>query len=181
MPDLTPLSPFGLTTPRHATHGALTLTEVTGQALYSVALSQGADVPCPFDLTLPDVGGLVVQGETLAFWTGPAQWMLACLDGTAIPDLAGYAITDQSDGWVIFDLRAPDAKTLERVLEKLVNLDLRHFPPGQARRTGLAHLSAFVLRMDAGHTRIFGPRSAAGTLWHALDTAARQNSAPLHT
>jgi sarcosine oxidase subunit gamma len=107
--------------------------------------------------------------------------MLACPDGAAMRDFAGCALTDQSDGWVTLDLRAPDAEMLERVLEKLVNLDLRRFQTGQARRAGLAHLSAFVLRMDAGHARIFGPRSAAGTLWHALDTAARQNSAPLHT
>lgn len=181
MPDLTPLSPFGLTTPRHATHGSLTLSEMTGLALYSVALAQGVNVPRPFDLTLPDVGGLVVQGDWLAFWTGPAQWMLSCPDGAAIPDCTGCAVTDQSDGWVTLDLRAPDAATLERVLEKLINLDLRRFQAGQARRTGLAHLAAFVLRLDVGHMRILGPRSAAGTLWHALDTAARQNSAPLHT
>jgi heterotetrameric sarcosine oxidase gamma subunit len=180
VPDLTPLSPFGLTSPRHVTHGPVSLSEVSGLALSSVALLQGAEPPQPFGLTLPEVGGLVQQGGALAFWTAPAQWMLACPDGATVA-AAGCAVTDQTDGWVTLDLRAPDAAPLNRVLEKLVNLDLRAFTAGQARRTGLAHLSVFVLRMDPAFVRILGPRSAAGTLWHALETALRQNSAPLHT
>lgn len=181
MPDLTPLTAFGLTAPRHVTHGTLTVTEGAGIALFSVALGQGADVPRPWGLTLPDVGGLVVQAEVSAFWTGQGQWMLACPDGTAPPTCDGCAVTDQSDGWVTLDLCAPDGATLDGVLEKLVNLDLRAFQPHQARRTGLAHLAVFVLRMDTGHLRVLGPRSAAGTLWHALERAARLYRAPLHT
>lgn len=181
MPDLTLLSPFGLPTPRQATYGALTLTEVSGLALFSLALAQGAITPHPFGLTLPDVGIVNRQGDALAFWTAPGQWLLACPDDQVLPDCDGCAVTDQSDGWVILDLSAPQDVTVERVLEKLINLDLRTFQPGQARRTGLAHLAVFVLRLDAGHVRILGQRSAAGTLWHALESAVRINSAPLHT
>ncbi len=180
MPDLIPLSPFGLSTPREVTHGPLTLTEVSGLALTSIALGQGLE-PAPFGLTLPAVAGLSLQGDTLAFWTAPSQWMLSYPEGAALPALEGCAVTDQTDGWVTLDLRAQDQTTLERALEKLVNLDLRRFTPGQARRTGMAHLSVFVLRMDVNTIRILGPRSAAGTLWRALETAMRLQSAPLHT
>jgi heterotetrameric sarcosine oxidase gamma subunit len=181
VPDLTPLSAFGLTAPRAVVHGPLSLNEVSGLALASLAITRGDKAPRLLDLSLPDVGGLVQQGDMFAFWTGPDQWMLAYPEAGDFLASDNCAVTDQTDGWVILDLCAPDGTALERVLEKLVNLDLRVFPAGQARRTGLAHLSVFVLRRDVASVRILGPRSAAGTLWHAVETVLRLHSAPLHT
>lgn len=53
MPDLSPLTALGETAPATETIGALTLTEVTGTALASLAIGRGATPPQPFGLTLP--------------------------------------------------------------------------------------------------------------------------------
>ena len=181
MPDLTPLGPFGDTAPRKLAFGPVTLSEIAGLALLSVAPGAGARWPAPFGLTEPGVAGVTQADATCAFWCGPGQWMLACPDTVPPPALPGCAVTDQSDGWLICDLTSDDPALLERVLEKLVNLDPLALAPGRVQRTGLAHLSAFVLRLGPGQVRVLGPRSAAGSLWDALARAAARACAPLHT
>ncbi|TIQ13528.1 MAG: sarcosine oxidase subunit gamma, partial [Mesorhizobium sp.] len=57
---------------------------------------------------------------------------------------------------------------------KLVNIDLANFGPGGATRTGLEHMSCFVIRRGDVHAAVLGARSSAGSLWHALETAAKR-------
>lgn len=182
MSDLIPTTALGGTTPRSVTHGALRLTENAVLGLASLALHRGGDAPAPFGLTLPAPGGWV-QGEGVAaFWTGPDQWMIEGenrAEDNFAAELAkaapGCSVTEQTDGWVVFEIKASlGAQPVEQLLQKLINIDLRDFGPGRAQRTGLEHLSVFVIRRAPGEVAVFGMRSAAETLWHALETAVKR-------
>lgn len=179
MTDLIPLTALGAAAPRRAAVGALTLTERPDIALASLALRRGGAVPQPFGLTLPAPGGLSAAGTHAAFWTGTGQWMVMA-EAAAETDLAaalraaapGASVTEQTDGWVAVAVTAPDAATLERLTERLVNLPRGALAPGHASRTLLHHMSVFVLRRTDTELMILGMRSAAQSLWHALETAA---------
>lgn len=177
MADLAPLSALGSAMPRSQRFAALMLTENPSHGLASLSLSPGAAAP-RIGLDLPGPGRWVEGSGRSAFWTGPDQWMIE-FPGQADQDVAallvqeapGCAITEQTDGFVAFDLEGPEAAVLA-VLEKLVNIDLRAFGPGYATRTGLHHMAVFVIRRGAGKVSFLGMRSAAGSLWHALASAA---------
>lgn len=79
------------------------------------------------------------------------------------------SITEQTDAWVRFDLTGTG---LAAVFERLCALDVRSMQPGDATRTVIEHLGTYVIRGTKGMT-VLGPRSAAGSLHHALVTAAR--------
>lgn len=150
MTDLTPICALGAKTPRTVTHGAIRIAENPDLVLTSV-VGQGLDLPGP---------GLFADG---AFWTGPDQWMLER------PAPEGCLITDQTDAWAVFEIEGP----VEPLLEKLVNLDLSRFGPGSATRTGMEHMGVFVIRRSTTRVAVYGMRSAAGSVWHALETAAK--------
>lgn len=154
MTDLAPLCALGSRTPRVVTFGAIRIAENPDLVLTSVILP-GADLPEP---------GCWSDG---AFWTGPDQWMLER------PASEGGITTDQTDAWAVFEIEANEPALL-RLLEKLVNIDLSRFGPGHATRTGLEHMSVFVVRRSVTHIAIFAMRSAAGSVWHALEAAARR-------
>ncbi|MFT3688965.1 sarcosine oxidase subunit gamma [Paenirhodobacter sp.] len=172
MTDLSPLCALG---GRVARHGALSLTENAGLALASLALRRGAAEPVPFGLRLPGPG-LCCAGQGLAaFWTGPGQWFIEATDRAETDfarDLAqhapGCSVTEQTDGWVCFEIEGPGIPAL---MAKLVNIDTAAFGPGCATRTALEHMSVFVIRRAEERLAVLGMRSAAGSLWHALETA----------
>ncbi|TIY01667.1 MAG: sarcosine oxidase subunit gamma, partial [Mesorhizobium sp.] len=66
------------------------------------------------------------------------------------------------------------SRPLNALLSKLVNVDLADFGPGRATRTGLEHMTCFVIRRGDAHIAVLGARSSAGSLWHALETAAKR-------
>ena len=182
MTDLSPLTALGTAEPQALTFGALTLRENSALALASVALRKDAVQPAPFGLALPAPGGWVRDAGIGALWTGPGQWMIEA-EGRAEDDFAsqlvaqcpGCSVTDQTDGFVIFEIASsagPDP--VERLLERLVNLDLGGFGPGSAQRRGFEHMSIFVIRRAADHLAVMGLRSAAGSIWHALSLAAER-------
>jgi len=181
--DLAPLSALGATTPRTDTIGPLSLAEAPDWALASLTARQGQAAACRAALAkltgaeAPGIAG-AAQGDVIgAFWIGPDAWMIEAPYTThsdlaqRAADAAGQAasITDQSDAWVRFDLAG---KGITRVMERLCNLDLERLRPGQARRSAIEHLSCFVIPRDDMLT-LYGPRSGAQSLHHALMTAAR--------
>lgn len=181
MPDLAPITALGAETPRREAFGALTLAENAGLALASLALRRNAARPMPLGLDLPGPGGWAAGEGGAAFWTGPDQWIIAA-EGRAEEDFAaavkaaapGCSVTEQTDAWVAFEITsAAGPAPIVRLLEKTVNIDPEAFGPGSAQRTGLEHLSVFVIRPAEERLTVLGMRSAAGTLWHALETAAR--------
>lgn len=189
MPDLarTPLAPLtalGGQEARSLRHGDLLLTEITDLALASLALGRGADRPQPLGLTLPEPGGWRAADRIAAFWTGPDQWMIEG-PGLAESDFAAEIaaqcpdcpVTEQTDGFAVFEITASSGAGIEAVMAKLVNIDPTRFPAGSATRTGVEHMSVFVIRRAPDRLAILGMRSAAGTLWHALEkTVSRRPS-----
>jgi heterotetrameric sarcosine oxidase gamma subunit len=186
VPDLEPTTALGSDTARILRHGALTVEENTGLALASLALRRDGVEPAPFGLALPGPGGWTAEGDVSALWTGPGQWLVEG-HGRAETDFAadvaaacpGSSVTEQTDGFVAFEVRssAGEAPILS-LMAKLVNLDSARFGPGAASRTGLEHMSVFAIRRAEGHLAVLGMRSAAGTLWHVLETAVARLAGP---
>jgi sarcosine oxidase subunit gamma len=180
--SLQPLTALGKREATTVTHGPFTITERTDVALASVAARKGratdlakaaekAGVPLPGPSTYQ-------QGAPYsAFWTTPEMWfveapyatheLIADLLKSALGDAA--SITEQTDAWVAFDLSAPD---LAPMLERLCNVDFAKVPEGYATRTVMEHLGVYLIKHGLGAARLYGPRSSAESLLHALETAA---------
>lgn len=185
MTDLKPITALGAEAPHSETFGALTITENTGLALASLALRRGAAQPVPMGLALPGPGGWVAGQGLAAFWAGPGLWMIEA-ESRAEEDFArdlksrvpDCSVTEQTDGWVAFEIvSSAGADPILRLLQKLVNIDPAGLAAGRAARTGLEHMSVFVIRRAEDRLAVLGMRSAAGTLWHALETAAARQDA----
>lgn len=177
MTDLQPLCALGQPAPQTRRIGTLALSEEVGLALASLALRRGTAMP-DLGLPLPGPGRWVAGTGLAAFWAGPDQWMIEG-PGQADTDFAariarpGCSVIEQTDGFAAFEIAGP-ADRLVPLLEKLVNVDSARFAPGSATRTGFHHLSVFVIRRAPDRLALLGPRSAAGTLWHALVRAAER-------
>ena len=186
MPDLKPLTALGRSAACNVTYGALTLAENTGLALASLAPRWSCKEPAPFGLSLPGPGLWADNGEIAALWAGFGQWLIEG-PGRAETDFAaevsaacpGCSVTEQTDGFVAFEVRSAAAGApIFALMAKLVNLDPSRFGPGTATRTGLEHMSVFVIRRSADRLAVLGMRSAARTLWHVLETAAARLAEP---
>lgn len=180
MTDLIPITALGATTPRRARFGGLSIVENSGLALASLALHAGQTPPAPFGLTLPDVGKCTGNTETGAFWIGRDQWMIQA-PGRGESDFAAdlraqapkASVTDQTDGFVAFEITSANgALGIEALMAKLVNIDPKTLQPGGVTRTGLDHMSVFLIRRAGNTLCVIGMRTFAGALWHAIATAA---------
>ncbi|MGB0438561.1 MAG: sarcosine oxidase subunit gamma [Paracoccaceae bacterium] len=195
MHDLIAITPMGGQAPRTDTHAGVTLTEVCTVALASVAARAG-QVQATFALITDQIGtqppapgrhagtqaGAQAGTGMQAFWISPDMWMIeapleqyddlaAHLTGLA----AGCAsITEQTDAWCRFDLSGPN---LSAVCALLCPVDLRGMAEGHATglatRTTIDHLGGFLICRSATDLTIYGPRSGAVSLHHALETAMR--------
>lgn len=181
MTDLTPITALGGNAPAQQRFGALRLTENAGLALASLALRQGAQLPTPMGLELPGPGKWVAGHGLAAFWTGPDQWMIEA-ENRATEDFAanlaahaaGCSITEQTDGWAVFEIESDSGDApIRAMMEKLVNLDVMAFGPGGATRTGLHHMSVFLIRRAENKLAIMTMRSTANELWHVLEETAK--------
>ncbi|RWB66290.1 sarcosine oxidase subunit gamma [Mesorhizobium sp.] len=180
MPDLKPVTALGGNDARCVTHGALTLEENVSLALASLALRRGCRQPTPFGLRLPGPGLWVTGGSAAALWIGRDQWLIEG-PGQAEEDFAvkvaaqclGCSLTEQTHGFVAFEICSSAGEApIHAIMARLINLDPSRLRPGAASRTGLDHMGAFVIRRAPDCLAILGIRSAAGSLWHALETAA---------
>ncbi|ETA51746.2 sarcosine oxidase subunit gamma [Ponticoccus alexandrii] len=180
MHDLIAITPLGGHEPRHDHHQGHDLTEVTDVALASVAARLGQEAASA--ALVAEVTGAEApapgRASASAFWMGPDQWMVEAPIATR-EDLAheiaakaqGKAsVTEQTDAWCRFDLKGD---RLWDVLERLCNADVRRFTGGEAIRTAIEHLGCFLVVRAPGHVSVIGPRSSAGSLYHALLTAMR--------
>lgn len=162
--------------------GPLRISERTDVALASLAARKGrlADVTKAAQAAgVPLPGPATHQQGTpySAFWTAPEMWfveapyatheLIADRLRTAFGDSA--SITEQTDAWVIFDLAAPD---LAPILERLCNVDFHAVAEGYATRTMMEHLGVYLIKHGPSAVRIYGPRSSAESLLHAIETAA---------
>ncbi len=177
------LAPLGQATATSVTVGPVTIAENTDTALASLASRLGrekdvAKAAKTMALPLPDPG-LAKSGTTYgAFWLGPEQWMVEApfashedIVAQLRPAFDGAAsITEQTDAWVRFDLSAPN---LPAMFELLCSVDTRKAPVGAATRTIIEHLGCYLIIRAADRYCVYGPRSSAASLQHALITAAK--------
>ncbi len=162
------------------THSACRMEPVELGPITSIALYPGqgkavAKALKPLGLSFPAPNSLSANGPVQLVWTGRDQ---AFLIGAEAPDFGGVAaVTDQSGGWAA--LRVSGAAAAE-VLMRQIPLDLRApaFPPGRAVRAPLGHMSAVVVRDEAGFL-ILVFRSMVRTAWHEIETAMRSVAARL--
>lgn len=178
---LSPINALGGNAPQVDKIGQLTLTENNNLALASVSARLGNEKACHKHLKaligdIPGPGRCQLSDPISGYWISPDSWMIIAPHDThehLASDLkARFAetasITEQTDGWCCFDMCG---ETLERLIERLCNINIREMRSGDAYRTSIEHLSCFVLRCDPiDQVRIFGPRSSAGSLHHALVT-----------
>ncbi len=183
MHNLVAITALGGSEPRVDTVGPVTCTETPGVALASVAARLGKETTAQKALAkmigapAPEVQRFTGD-QVIAFWSGPDQWMVeAPFDSHE--DLADQvkatlgiaaSVTEQTDAWARFDLRGDG---INAVLELLCQLDLRQFQTGYAARSSIHHIGCFVLCRSADHVSLFGPRSSAGSLHHAIIAAMR--------
>lgn len=182
MVSLQSLTALGKREATIVTHGPLTITERTDVALASLAARKGRMADLDKAATaagVPLPGPATHQTGTpySAFWAAPEMWFVEapCATHELIADLLKSAfgdaasITEQTDAWVVFDLSAPD---LTALLERLCNVDYVAQPTGYATRTVMEHLGVYLIKHDPGAARLYGPRSSAESLLHAIETAA---------
>jgi sarcosine oxidase subunit gamma len=174
------MTALGAQEPAVVTVGPLTITERFDLALASVALRRGRDLAsaaASAGVPLPGPARYQAGAPYSAFWTTPEMWFVeapfASHEGIAalLKAVFGEAasITEQTDAWVIFDLAAPD---LAAVLERLCTVDFRAVPDGHATRTVIDHLGCYLVKLGTGAARVYGPRSSAQSLLHAVEVAA---------
>jgi len=181
--DLAPLCALGGTDPAIETLAGVTLTEFPDLALASVSARRGSEAACRAHLkgllnsAVPKPGRAVFKNPEAAFWIGPDQWMVSAphashadlTDQLNSRFLNTASITEQTDGWVCFDLRG---EGVEEVIRLCANIDIDQMQTGDAVRTVVHHMGVYILRLDpANALRIFGPRSSAKSLHLALKTA----------
>lgn len=185
MHDLAALTPLGGTAPRSDRIGDVAITEVTDRALASVSCRSGKATAFEtaaktlFGVDLPAPGQSAAGPVWTLIWTGPDQWFaeapfethedIAAMAKSALGDSA--SVTEQTDGWVRFDVEGPGAVDL---LERLCPLPSRRMKTGDATRSMIEHMGALVIcRAQGRHFSVIAPRSFAGSMHHALTAAAR--------
>ena len=175
------LTPLGAAKPETVTIGPWTIAERVDTALASLATrrgregdvarsAKGAGIPLP-------PPGRHETASFSAFWLGPGMWMLeapfASHEDIRAHLLAAFgdaaSVTEQTDAWVRFDLAGAG---LADVLERLCNVDLTLASNGHATRTVIDHLGCYLIKHAEDALTLYGPRSSAETLHHALTVAA---------
>ncbi len=165
--------------------GGTVLTEVTDQALVSIAQPLGGRealekaVKSAWGCALPAPGKsaagtdrplrLICMGADAFMVLMPANGPLAVPDVTRALGTAGY-YTEQSDNWVILRLSGPLAIA---ALERICPIDLHPdaLPAGSFARTSMEHLGAIVMRESDDQFLLLSPSSSARSFLHALETS----------
>jgi len=181
--SLEPAFPLGGITPRVDEFEALTLRENADLVLVSLAQREAGKTglasiaQAHFGGSLPEPGCRFEGQNCAIFWVAPGQWFFET-HGRKQENLVismsekfgeTASITDQSDGWVAFDLEGPNVLP---VLERLCQLDIHSSKSGFAARSVIDHMGVFVICLGKNAWRILGARSSAKSLHHALCTAA---------
>ena len=181
---LAPLCALGQAVPLRTAIGTITIAENPGHAMASLAARTGQAknvlkaIKKISKIDLPAPGALVQSGDWQAFWTAPDQWMMtapfathediAAIVKTAVGDAA--SVTEQTDGWVRFEITGDDTPAM---FELLCNVDIHRMASGRATRTQVEHLGTFLLCHAPGAYSLLTLRSAADSMLHALQTAAK--------
>lgn len=180
---LKPLTALGHDTPKTIEIGGHRIVERFDVALASLATRRGrekdvAKTAKAAKLVLPEPARFSSTSSFGAFWLSPQQWMIEAPLSTH-EDLSTHlknifsdaaSITEQTDAWVRFDVSAP---TLQPLFERLCNVDLPETPMNYAGRTVIEHIGCYLIKRGKGEVTLYGPRSMAASLLHALENTAR--------
>jgi len=164
-------------------HG-LTITECPDWAIASVATRMGKERPLAtafkktMGMALPMPSKSNGKDGITVFWTGPNQYFVEApiADNETLADTLADAlkrtasVTEQTDGWVRFDVQGAGCSD---VFERLCILDTRAMTKGTVSRTSLEHSGCFVMCRTHAYFSVYGPRSTAASIHHALVTAAK--------
>ena len=135
------------------------------------AAAVAASLMAAHGLGFPEPNRMTVAEHAQCIWWGRGQAMLV---GPAVDGgLAKHAaLTDQSDGWVVFLLEGAGSA---EVLARLTPIDMRLsvFPAGHTARTQLGHMMASITRLGAQQFQIMVFRSMAQTAAHELQGAMK--------
>jgi sarcosine oxidase subunit gamma len=170
--------------PQTDTIGGLTITECPDWAIASVAAQRGCEKSLvtafkkALGFAFPKPMQITGKSGITAFWTGPDQCFVEAPIGSDedLPNRLSKvlqktaSITEQTDGWVRFDLTGSGCSD---VLERLCILDTRAMQKATVSRTSLEHSGCFILRRTSAHFSVYGPRSTAASIHHGLVVAAK--------
>lgn len=177
------LTALGAAEPLSRQIGPYAIVERFDVALASLACrkDKGAEVASAAagaGIPLPPAAGWAA-GETFsALWVAPEMWIIEAPFATHenivahLKPLFGNAasLTEQTDAWVRFDLTAGD---LTGLMERLCNVDFPKASAGHATRTVIEHVGCYLIKRDVGAVTLYGPRSSAQSLLHAIEVAAQ--------
>lgn len=177
------LTGLGQDLPQVVTIGALVITERFDLALASLAQRRGqeagfAAAAKKAGVPLPASSCAAMAAVFGAFWVAPDMWMIEA-PFASHEDIVSHlkpsfgetaSLTEQTDAWTRFDL---SGAAVLAVFERLTNLDLGQKPDGFASRTVVDHLGVYLIKRGAQDYTLYGPRSSAQSLLHALETAAK--------
>ena len=184
MHNLKATTALGGNEPQTDTIGSLTITECPDWAIASVAARRGCEktnvtaFKKALGFAFPKPMQITGKAGITAFWTGPDQCFVEAPIG-GDEDLSNRladalqktaSVTEQTDGWVRFDLAGAGCSD---VLERLCILDTRAMGKATVSRTSLEHSGCFILCRASDHFSVYGPRSTAASIHHALVTAAK--------
>lgn len=176
------LTALGQLAPQTHQIGPYRIEERFDVALASVAIRRGREAEVEAaakgaGIPLPEASRYLGGPVYSAFWVAPEMWMVEAPFAShedivaAVKPVFGDAasVTEQTDAWVRFDLSGPD---LAPLLEKLSNIDFARAPDGYATRTVIEHMGCYLIRHSKGSVTIYGARSSAQSLIHALEVTA---------
>jgi len=169
----------------HREFDGVTLCEVSGLALVSVAVPLGARqeltnaIESAHGIPLPDVGSSNYSeaGNVNVLGMQPDQLLLAFeYDGddavAAVRNRLGNTgyYSDQSDSWAMLRIMGTGChRALERIC--MLDIDPGAFPVGAVARTTMEHLGVIILCEGADSFLLLSPRSSAGSFLHAVETS----------
>lgn len=177
------MTALGHRVPQTIEIGPFRITDRFDVALASLAIRKGRDkdvakIAKAAKLPLPDPARALGGAPYAAFWVAPGMWFveapfsthedIAAILKAAFGDAA--SITEQTDAWTRFDISAP---ALQPLIERLSNIDFAACPVGFAGRTVIEHTGCYLIRRAEDEITLYGPRSSALSLLHAVETAAR--------
>lgn len=184
MHDLAPRTPLQAAVPILDHYSGVEVRERTDLALASLTTRRGKDVEARsramgfLGLDLPRPGGHVQSETYSATWMAPEQWFISAplSDDALLADELKSAVgdsasvTEQTDGWCCFALSGPNCLAL---FEKLTPIDIAGLAAGQAVRSRFEHMAGLLICEEKGSRYlVFGQRSMAGSLLHALHITA---------
>jgi len=175
---LEPTTALGKKTHFDETIGGIHIAEIAMPVLASLAMRHGQDAGFKRAASSTFAGGLPSPGKSSGdatcrvIWMGPDQYLVEGMTGAELAAAFGMlaSVTDQSDAWAGFDISGADCVAM---LERLSSADSRRMAGGDATRTPVHHMNCVLVCRAAGtHFTVYGPRSAAASLHHALTAAA---------